>query len=133
MRILLDTHLALWLALWRDRLTAIELDLIGADTHLIAVSAVSIWELRLKWNSFHASGDRKGPASPDAVLRILDGYEVAIEPLTAAQAAAALHPPLDHKDPFDELLMVQAQELDMMLLTRDARLIGHPLALPSIA
>jgi len=132
MRILLDTHLALWLALWRDRLTAIELDLISAE-HLIAVSAVSIWELRLKWNSFHASGDRKGPASPDAVFRILDGYEVAIEPLTAAQAAAALNPPLDHKDPFDELLMVQAQELGMKLLTRDARLIGHPLALPSVS
>ncbi len=36
--------------------------------------------------------------------------------------------PLDHKDPFDELLLVQAQEEDLKLLTADKMLVGHPLA-----
>jgi PIN domain nuclease of toxin-antitoxin system len=36
--------------------------------------------------------------------------------------------PLGHADPFDELLMVQAQVEGMRLLTRDSRLVGHPLA-----
>jgi PIN domain nuclease of toxin-antitoxin system len=35
---------------------------------------------------------------------------------------------LGHKDPFDELLLVQAQEEGMRLLTRDAKLVGHPYA-----
>ncbi|MFL5285796.1 MAG: PIN domain-containing protein [Rhodopila sp.] len=47
-------------------------------------------------------------------------------PLTASHAAARLAQPLQHKDPFDELLLVQAQEEGMRLLTRDARLVGHP-------
>ena len=49
-------------------------------------------------------------------------------PLTARHAAALLSQPLGHKDPFDELLLVQAQEEGMHLLTRDAKLIGHPFA-----
>ena len=49
-------------------------------------------------------------------------------PLTARHAAAELAQPLGHKEPFDELLLVQAQEERMRLLTRDAELIGHPLA-----
>jgi PIN domain nuclease of toxin-antitoxin system len=45
-------------------------------------------------------------------------------------AAAELAQPLAHKDPFDELLLVQAQEEGMCLLTRDTKLIGHPFAVP---
>ena len=48
--------------------------------------------------------------------------------LTAVHAAAELAQPLGHKDPFDEWLLVQAQEEGMRLLTRDAKLTGHPLA-----
>jgi PIN domain nuclease of toxin-antitoxin system len=50
-------------------------------------------------------------------------------PLTAHHAAAHLNFPLKHKDPFDELLLVQAQEEVMRLLTRDSKLAGHPFAL----
>ena len=49
-------------------------------------------------------------------------------PLTASHAAAKLAHPLAHKDPFDELLLLQAQEEGMRLLTRDTKLVGHPLA-----
>ena len=43
-------------------------------------------------------------------------------------AARGLRPPLDRKDPFDELLLVQLQEEGLRLLTVDRRLVGHPLA-----
>ena len=49
-------------------------------------------------------------------------------PMTMAHAATALDPPLDHKDPFDELLLVQAQEEGLRLLTADRLLARHPLA-----
>ncbi len=49
-------------------------------------------------------------------------------PLTLRHAAAVLTHPLEHKDPFDGLLLVQAQEEGLRLLTRDERLVEHPLA-----
>ena len=40
-----------------------------------------------------------------------------------------LKSPIPHKDPFDELLLVQAQEEGLKFLTADGQLIGHPLAI----
>ena len=93
------------------------------------LSAVSVWELRLKWHSFRISGARKGPVDPAAVAAF--GTAIGWEPLplTARHASAGLKYPLAHKDPFDELLLVQAQEEGMRLLTRDDKLAGHPSAL----
>jgi PIN domain nuclease of toxin-antitoxin system len=127
-RLLLDTHIAYWLSLHPERLTAGELRLLSESTDSLAYSAVSIWELRLKWNSFHPSGARKGPVSPDTVLSTLRLAEFEELSLTAGDAAAELSVAMPHKDPFDELLLVQAQQNDRRLLTRDANLAGHPLA-----
>ncbi len=126
MRLLLDTHIAVWAALDPDALTGAERKrMAGADTQLV-LSAVAIWELRLKWHSFHISGGRKGPISPAAVVAFAEAIAWELLPLTARHAAAELAQPLGHKDPFDELLLVQAQEEGMRLLTRDAKLVGHP-------
>jgi PIN domain nuclease of toxin-antitoxin system len=61
-------------------------------------------------------------------MQILAGQNIDFLPLTAAHATAPLHEPLSHRDPFDEILLVQAQVEGLKLLTRDARLVGHPLA-----
>jgi PIN domain nuclease of toxin-antitoxin system len=50
-------------------------------------------------------------------------------PLEAHHAASSLETPLPHKDPFDELLLVQAQEEGLRLMTSDRQLAGHPLAI----
>lgn len=47
-------------------------------------------------------------------------------PLTMRHAAGALDPPLAHKDPFGEPLLVQAQEEGLKFLTVDRRRVGHP-------
>lgn len=120
--------MALWLALDDKQLSRSERALLRDPEVHVAFSAVSIWELRLKWNSNRGSGERKGPASPEVVLAVLKraGHQELF--LTADHAAAELAHPLDHKDPFDELLLVQVQEEGMRLLTRDSKLAGHPLA-----
>ena len=99
----------------------------AAGTRLV-FSAVAVWELRLKWHSFHISGDGKGPIAPKAVVAFAEAMNWELLPLTAAHAAAQLVQPLEHKDPFDELLLLQAQEEGMCLLTRDTKLSGHPCA-----
>lgn len=129
MRLLLDTHIAIWAALDPDALTAAERGQLEAANAPLVLSAVSVWELRLKWHSFHISGNRKGPVAPATVVAFARAIGWELLPLTAAHASAELTPPLGHKDPFDELLLVQAQQEGMRLLTRDAKLIGHPLAL----
>ena len=94
------------------------------------VSAVSIWEMRLKYHARQASGERKSPFDPAEVVSALEKLgTITIVPLTERHAASELQPPLSHRDPFDELLLVQAQEEDLRLLTTDQHLIGHPLAI----
>ena len=128
MRLLLDTHIALWAALDPAGLSGAERRrMADADAPLV-LSAVAVWELRLKWHSFHIHGGRKGPIDPACVVAFAAAMEWELLPLTARHAAAALAHPLAHKDPFDELLLVQAQEEGMRLMTRDSKLVGHPFA-----
>ena len=128
MRLLLDTHIAVWAVLDPDALTAAERGLLGAADAPLVLSAVAVWELRLKWHSFHISGGRKGPVDPASVVAFAAAMDWELLPLAARHAAAELTQPLGHKDSFDELLLVQAQEEGMRLLTRDAKLVSHPFA-----
>ena len=128
MRLLLDTHIVIWVALDPDALTDDERRLMASADAPLVLSAVAVWELRLKWHSFHISGQRKGPVDPASVVAFAAAVDWELLPLTARHAAALLAQPLGHKDPFDELLLVQAQEEGMRLLTRDAKLMRHPFA-----
>ena len=110
------------------QLSGTERDFLAAYPDRFVVSAVSIWEMRLKWDALHASGDRKGPLDPAQAMRILGGQNIDFLPLSAAHAATRLREPLSHGDPFDELLFVQAQVEGLKLLTRDGKLLGHTLA-----
>jgi PIN domain nuclease of toxin-antitoxin system len=131
-RLLLDTHIAVWAALDPDALTDAERKLMAEADAPLVLSAVSVWELWLKWHSFHITGTRKGPLDPSAVVAFGAAIGWEFLPMTARHAAAVLVSPVVHKDPFDELLLVQAQEEGMQLLTRDAKLAGHPLALAGV-
>ena len=93
------------------------------------VSAVSIWEMRLKYNARHPSGARKSRFDPNAAVAALEKQDVTFLQMTILHAARPLETPIGHKDPFDELLLVQAQEEGLKLLTVDRQLAGHPLAL----
>jgi PIN domain nuclease of toxin-antitoxin system len=128
LRLLLDTHIVIWVALDPDALTDDERRLMASADAPLVLSAVAVWELRLKWHSFHISGQRKGPVDPASVVAFAAAVDWELLPLTARHAAALLSQPLGHKDPFDELLLVQAQEEGMRLLTRDAKLMHHPFA-----
>lgn len=128
MRLLLDTHIAIWAASDEGELTVGERAALAVAGSPM-VSALSIWETRLKWNSFHASGARKGAISPAALLAFVDRFNWPLLSLAPRHAATALQVPLLHRDPFDELLLVQAQVEGLRLLTRDRALHGHPVAL----
>jgi PIN domain nuclease of toxin-antitoxin system len=128
-RILLDTSYLYDLMEAPGKLLEAERTFFESDELELYVSAVSIWEMRLKHGVRHRSGTRKSPFAPNEVIAVLTGQDVTLLPMTATHAARTLETPLEHRDPFDELLLVQAQEENLKLLTTDRRLASHPLTI----
>ena len=131
MRILLDTHYVYDLMAGRDRLSEAERLILTNQAVQIYVSAVSIWEMRLKFQARFRSGGRKSPFSPNDVVAALEEQDVIFVPIAISHAARQLEIQISHKDPFDELLLIQAQEEGLKLLTADRQIAGHPLAITS--
>ena len=122
MKLLLDTHLLLWAAGMPQRLPEEARALIEQqDTELI-VSAASLWEIAIK----NGLGRQDFMVDPHLLRRGLleNGYmELAI---TGAHAVAVnLLPPI-HKDPFDRILVAQAQIESLTLLTTDEIVSRYP-------
>ena len=115
MRLLLDTHLLLWAAVIPERLPADARTLIEDAEHELHFSAASLWEVAIK---FGLTRD-DFTVDPRLLRRALleNGYtEMAV---TGAHAVAVdLLPPI-HGDPFDRLLVAQAQIEAITLLTAD--------------
>jgi len=129
MKLLLDTHFLLWMIQDRERLSLAERQLLAREDAILLVSPIVIWEIRLKWNSIDRDGRPKGSLSPKAALDYIAQNAIEIAPLTAEHCAVPLDPPIPHKDPFDEMLLVHASQLGARLLTRDRLLIDHPVAI----
>lgn len=112
MRLLIDSHVALW---WLE-----DSDLIGERTrsHITHAdeayfSVVTPWELGIK----RASGKLTYPDSLTADLRAGGFIELAI---TGAHAETASSLPLHHRDPFDRMMIAQAQLERLTIVTVDA-------------
>ena len=132
MRILLDTSYLYDLIAAPGRLSEVERRFLAQPETQIYVSTVSIWEMRLKHNARQRTGLRKSPFDPSDVIAVLKGQNVSFLPITVRHAARELDTPLEHKDPFDALLLVQAQEEGLKLVTTDQQMAGHPLAVTTI-
>ena len=115
MKVLLDTHVLLWAAGVQARLPQEARELIeNPDTELV-FSAASLWEVAIK------SGLGRDDFRVDArLLRrglLENGYtELAV---TGSHAVAVDSLPPLHKDPFDRILVAQAQVEGIILLTAD--------------
>ena len=124
MRLLLDTHVALW-AITDDPLLAPRArDWIADPDNEIFVSAATVWEIAIK----HALGPGRRGAMPVSGTTASAHFAAAgyVElPITVAHAARVDTLPLLHQDPFDRLLAAQALHEQLRLLTHDALLAGH--------
>jgi hypothetical protein len=77
-----DPHQVFAIAGSPGRLSGTEINFLAAWPDRFVVSAVSIWEMRLKWNALHASGDRNGPVDPAQAMQILAGQSIDSRRLT---------------------------------------------------
>jgi PIN domain nuclease of toxin-antitoxin system len=128
MRLLIDTHFLFWITVTPEKLKKLERLVLGSEDNMIYCSAASFWELRLKWSTFYASGQRKFATDLRSVVETAEEYGIIPISVTPEHGAAELLVPFKHKDPFDMLLLLQAQEEGLHLLTRDKELLQHPLA-----
>ena len=129
MRVLLDTSYLYNLVAARERLSDTERLILTNQAIQLYVSAVSIWEIRLKLQARGRIGEHGAPFAPEDVVAALEEQDVTFLPMTIGHSARRLETPIPHRDPFDEMLLVQAQEEGLKLLTSDRQMADHPLAM----
>lgn len=114
MRFLLDTHAFLWALSSPARLPSRTASAIRDPSNPVYVSAASVWEIAIK----AALG--KLTADVDDIVRSVEevGFEELAVTLNHARRVFAL--PLHHRDPFDRMLVAQAFEEGLTIVTRDA-------------
>lgn len=119
MKLLLDTHIALWAILADGRLPRPAHDLIADPANAIFISAASVWEIAIK-HALARGRPSDMPVSGTDALRYfrLAGYMPV--PVTADHAAAVGGLPWLHRDPFDRIIVAQALAEPLRLLTHDA-------------
>lgn len=118
MKYLLDTHLLLWAAAEPKKLPAKARKLLADPDNALLFSAVSFWEITIK----RGLGRDDFQIEPNLLRRgLLDnGYEELT--ISSAHAIAVGHLPMLHRDPFDRMLLAQAEIEGITLLTGDAQI-----------
>lgn len=114
MRLLLDTHVVLWWLADDSTLSDETKELLDRETECY-VSSATLWEVTIK----QARGKLLEP--PDLAERIRDA-EFQRLPIEYEHAITAGHLPTFHHDPFDRVLIAQAQREGLTLITRDAQI-----------
>ena len=125
MRLLLDTHIALWAMADDHRLPAKAAGLIADSANEVFVSVASLWEIAIK----HALARGKPndmPISAQEALGYLLGAGYALLDITRAHAVAIEGLPMLHADPFDRMLICQALDEDLTILTPDHLIKSYP-------
>ena len=116
MRLLLDTQVWLWMVATPERLAPSARALVTAAGNELLFSAASAWEIAIK----HALGKLTTPEPPDVfVPRLMAQLGITPLPVLHRHALHVATLPPQHRDPFDRLLVAQAQLEDLPILTTD--------------
>ncbi len=123
MRLLLDTHVFLWFITADPRLPAIFLAAIRDPANEVYLSVASIWEAVIK----HGLGKLPLPAPPaDYLPRQREAHGIAALPIDEAAMTHLAGLPALHRDPFDRLLIAQALQHGLTIVTADAEVAAYP-------
>lgn len=119
MRILLDTHVWLWMVSDAARIPDDQRAILEDPQSDLFLSAAAIWELAIK----HAAGKLRYTGSPATQIPI-HVQRSGVRPLSMSidHALAAADLPMHHRDPFDRMMVAQSRLEDMTFATADHRL-----------
>jgi PIN domain nuclease of toxin-antitoxin system len=131
-RVLIDTHVLIWSLLASRRLSARALRRIEA-ADVVLVSAASFYEIEFKRRVDRARSRKDDLAAlPATLLDHVQGLGLAVLPISPEQAVMAANLPIAHGDPWDRILLAQARDLDVPLISADAVLRRHAGDVPVI-
>jgi PIN domain nuclease of toxin-antitoxin system len=120
-RLLLDSHVLIWWLADDPRLRTEARAAVASDDSFVAVSAATAWELSIKI----AAGKLKVPGNLELQLA-QTGFSYL--PVTVEHGFLAGSLPPHHADPFDRMLVAQAQLEGLTLVTRDPRIAAYGVA-----
>ena len=120
MKLLLDTHILIWAAAGTLPLRAERL--LMDEKNTLFFSSASIWEITIKLGLNRPDFQIDAELLREGLLR--NHYEELY--VTSLHALAAKHLPLLHKDPFDRILLAQAQCEGLTFLTADRIIKTYP-------
>ena len=126
MRLLLDTHVFLWLIEEPQRLSGVVLDAIGNPSNEVYLSVVSLWEAVIKYQL------GKLPLPEPAHLYLPDQrmkHQIASLPLDEGSISQLPGLPAIHRDPFDRILVCQAIEHRLAMVTVDTNVRSYPVTI----
>ncbi len=125
MRLLLDTHVLIWLSKGSlDRIHPVIASGLARGRHDIALSVVSLWEIAIKTRL----GKLDSGAPPANLAAFFEAIGFTILPITHHHVVADVLPEPATRDPFDRLLLGQCRIEERSLVTLDHALRDHPLA-----
>ena len=122
MRLLLDTHVAVWAVSNSLGLPGHIRELIADPIHEVYVSAVSILEIAIKRAS---SGRDPPPFSGAEAMDYFRQVGFALLDVTPEHAAGVEKLPMIHRDPFDRLLVAQCLAEPLRLVTHDQKVAAY--------
>jgi PIN domain nuclease of toxin-antitoxin system len=125
MRLLLDTHAFLWYITGDPRLSASSAEAIQDESNEVFLSVVSVWEALAK----HQLGKLPLPPPADAYLRHRrEEHNIVSLPFDESSLSHLLRLPLHHRDPFDRMLICQALQHGLQVMTSDDLFAKYPVA-----
>ncbi len=124
MRLLLDTHIALWTATDSPRLPPKVRAMVSDADASLYVSVVSLWEVAIKHARRRGRPDDM-PISAAELQRLLSGARCQVLDVVPAHVMELEQLPRLHGDPFDRMLVAQARVEPLRLLTSDAAVAAY--------
>ena len=121
-RFLLDIHVFLWLIQGDPQLSGQVRSIIADDTNQLNFSVVSIWEIVIKLNI----GKLKIEHSIEDIYQLLAQLKISILPIERLDLDRYLTLPLHHRDPFDRLIISQAIDRELILISADGSFDLYP-------
>jgi PIN domain nuclease of toxin-antitoxin system len=116
MKLLLDTHAFLWYITNDPKLPRYAYDSIRDKSNEVYLSVVSVWEALVK----HQAGKLPLPAPADEYIADRQAaHRIANLELDRADVSRLLALPMHHRDPFDRMLICQALQRELAIVTSD--------------
>jgi len=125
MKLLLDTHIFLWFISGSPQLSATFRDTIQNPNNDVYLSVVSLWECIIKYQL----GKLLLPESPEIYLpKQRKRHQIDSLAVDEASVVQLINLPSLHRDPFDRLLICQALQHNLTIVTADAAVMAYQMA-----